>query len=119
MGEQLLLQLLDLLRHELDQLLDLLELLRQELNQLLQLVELLRHELKQLLELLKLLLLKNMLVLLQLLLQLLHPVRRGLLNERLRGDQLTTVRRESPRIGLLPELAGSDPWRSNHRTSSL
>jgi len=115
MGEQLLLQLLDLLRHELDQLLDLLELLRQELNQLLQLVELLRHELKQLLELLKLLLLKNMLVLLQLL----HPVRRGLLNERLRGDQLTTVRRESPRIGLLPELAGSDPWRSNHRTSSL
>ena len=35
-------------------------------------------------------------------------VRLWLLSERLRADPLTTVRRESPRIGL-PKLAGSDP----------
>ena len=64
LGQELLLELMDLLRHELEQLLDLLELLRQQLYQLLQLLELVRHELKQLLELVKLLLLKNMLVLL-------------------------------------------------------
>jgi len=35
-------------------------------------------------------------------------VRLWLLSERLRTDPLTTVRRDSPRIGL-PKLAGSDP----------
>ena len=93
---QLLLELLNLLWHELHQLLDLLQLLRQQLYQVLQLMELLRNELQQLLELVKLLLLKNMLVLLKLL-QLLHLQRQNvqqLLNllQRLRVRRLDAVR---------------------------
>jgi hypothetical protein len=100
--QQLLLELVDLLRHELHKLLDLLELLRQQLHQLLQLVELLRNELEQLLEQVQLLLLKNMLVLLELL-KLLHLLRQDVQQLLNLLQRLRVVRR----LGSVREVAGA------------